>query len=57
MPAVARHHEGATDLLTDARYLWRGRHNYVELDPNVCPAHIFRVRRRQSSEQQFDYFA
>jgi len=29
------------DLLTDARYLWRGIHNYVELNPRVMPAHIF----------------
>jgi starch synthase (maltosyl-transferring) len=33
------------DLLSDARYIWRGRRNYVELDPNIQPAHIFRVRR------------
>ncbi|HEV2095257.1 MAG TPA: alpha-1,4-glucan--maltose-1-phosphate maltosyltransferase [Chthoniobacterales bacterium] len=33
------------DLLTDARYTWHGTRNYVELDPAVQPAHIFRVRR------------
>src|SRR5881398_2872392 len=33
------------DLLNDARYTWRGRRNYVELDPDIQPAHIFRVRR------------
>jgi starch synthase (maltosyl-transferring) len=33
------------DLLTDARYTWRGRRNYIELDPEIQPAHIFRVRR------------
>jgi starch synthase (maltosyl-transferring) len=33
------------DLLTDVRYIWHGRRNYVELDPEVQPAHIFRVRR------------
>jgi starch synthase (maltosyl-transferring) len=33
------------DLLTDARYDWHGRQNYVELDPEIQPAHIFRVRR------------
>ena len=33
------------DLLNDARYIWRGRRNYVELDPQTQPAHIFRVRR------------
>jgi starch synthase (maltosyl-transferring) len=33
------------DLISDARYIWRGRRNYVELDPEIQPAHIFRVRR------------
>ena len=33
------------DLLSDARYIWRGRRNYVELDPEIQPAHIFRIRR------------
>jgi starch synthase (maltosyl-transferring) len=33
------------DLLTDARYVWSGARNYVELDPHVCPAHVFRIRR------------
>ena len=33
------------DLLTDARYIWHGRRNYVELDPEIQPAHIFKVRR------------
>jgi starch synthase (maltosyl-transferring) len=33
------------DLLSDARYIWRGRRNYVELDPEIQPVHIFRVRR------------
>ena len=33
------------DLLNDARYIWRGRRNYVELDPEIQPAHIFLVRR------------
>jgi len=33
------------DLLSGAIYTWRGRRNYVELDPQIQPAHIFRVRR------------
>jgi starch synthase (maltosyl-transferring) len=33
------------DLLNDVRYTWRGRQNYVELDPEIQPAHIFLVRR------------
>ncbi len=32
------------DLLTDARYTWQGARNYVELDPHVSPAHIFRLQ-------------
>src|SRR5947208_1904334 len=33
------------DLVTGERYIWHGRRNYVELDPEIQPAHIFRVRR------------
>jgi starch synthase (maltosyl-transferring) len=33
------------DLLNGAIYSWRGRRNYIELDPKIQPAHIFRVRR------------
>jgi starch synthase (maltosyl-transferring) len=44
------------DLLTDARYVWQGARNYVELNPLVLPAHIFRVRRRLRTERDFDYF-
>jgi starch synthase (maltosyl-transferring) len=31
------------DLLTDARYVWHGSRNFVQLDPSILPAHIFRV--------------
>jgi starch synthase (maltosyl-transferring) len=31
------------DLLTDARYVWHGSRNFVDLNPAVLPAHIFRV--------------
>jgi starch synthase (maltosyl-transferring) len=44
------------DLLTDARYLWHGARNYIELNPSVLPAHIFKVRRRVRTERDFDYF-
>jgi starch synthase (maltosyl-transferring) len=44
------------DLLTDARYLWQGPRNYVELDPASVPAHVFRIRRRSRTEEDFDYF-
>ncbi|GGI07980.1 alpha-1,4-glucan:maltose-1-phosphate maltosyltransferase [Egicoccus halophilus] len=31
------------DRIGGARYTWHGRSNYVELDPNVSPAHVFVV--------------
>jgi starch synthase (maltosyl-transferring) len=44
------------ELLTNARYLWHGAKNYVQLDPASVPAQIFRVRHRLRREQDFDYF-
>jgi starch synthase (maltosyl-transferring) len=44
------------DLLSDQRYIWRGRYNYVLLDPRRAPAHVFRLRRRVRSERDFDYY-
>ena len=44
------------DLLSDARYLWHGERNYVELNPQVVPAHVFRLRRRVRSERDFEYY-
>ena len=44
------------DLLGEARYLWQGGRNYVELDPHAMPAHIFAIRRHVHREQGFDYF-
>lgn len=44
------------DLLSDARYLWHGPSNYVELDPAKFPAHIFRLRRKIKTEHDFDYY-
>ncbi len=32
------------DLLTDAHYVWHGSRNFVELNPSLLPAHIFRVQ-------------
>ena len=34
------------DLVTSERFVWRGRRNFVMLDPNTRPAHIFRLRRQ-----------
>jgi starch synthase (maltosyl-transferring) len=37
----------AHDLLNDAGYAWREEWNHVELNPGVCPAHIFLVAQEQ----------
>jgi len=44
------------DLLTGSRFIWNGTRNYVELDPQTSPAHIFRLRRRVRTEHDFDYY-
>jgi starch synthase (maltosyl-transferring) len=44
------------DLLSDARFLWHGSRNYLEMDPRVSPAFVFRLRRRLRTERDFDYF-
>jgi starch synthase (maltosyl-transferring) len=44
------------DLLSGQRYIWRGRFNYVRLDPARSPAHVLRMRRRIRSEHDFDYY-
>jgi starch synthase (maltosyl-transferring) len=42
--------------MDNKRYLWNGSRNFVQLDPNASPAHIFRLRRYQRSERDFDYY-
>jgi len=46
----------AHDLLSGARFLWRGARNYVALDPSQGPAHVFALHRRVRREQDFDYY-
>jgi starch synthase (maltosyl-transferring) len=31
------------DLISDARFTWQGSRHFVALDPQVCPAHVFRL--------------
>ncbi len=59
MEALGLHEDEAYqvhDLVGGARYQWRGAHNYVELDPHVLPAHVFRIERSKHEEHDFDYF-
>ncbi len=44
------------DLLGDDKYIWQGERNFVELNPQVLPANIFRVKKRVKREMDFDYF-
>lgn len=44
------------DLLTDQAFLWQGARNYVELPPELMPAHVFRVRKHVRTEKDFDYY-
>jgi starch synthase (maltosyl-transferring) len=44
------------DLISGARYLWQGPRNYLELNPQIMPVHIFRLRRKIRTEHDFDYF-
>jgi len=44
------------ELLSNARYTWHSHRNFVQLNPHVVPAHIFRIRRKVRSERDFEYF-
>lgn len=44
------------DLLSGARHSWHGPRNFIKLDPNVVPAHLFRIRRKVRTERDFEYF-
>lgn len=46
----------AEDLLSGDRYFWQGSSNFVELNPQVTPAHILKIRRHVQHEREFDYF-
>lgn len=41
LPADA--HYQVYDLITGARYTWQGEWNYVELNPDYLPVHLFRI--------------
>jgi starch synthase (maltosyl-transferring) len=44
----------AHDLLTGARYTWKGDWNYVELNPNVVPAHVLRLEQHPERDLRLD---
>jgi starch synthase (maltosyl-transferring) len=46
----------AQDLLGGGQYIWQGEYNYVELNPNILPAHILKIKKKLKKETDFDYF-
>ena len=44
------------DLLSNDKYIWYGSRNFIQLNPEVIPAHIFKLRTRIRRETDFDYF-
>ncbi|HEY2093186.1 MAG TPA: alpha-1,4-glucan--maltose-1-phosphate maltosyltransferase [Thermoanaerobaculia bacterium] len=55
LPEVSRAFQ-VHDLLSNARHTWQGGRNFVKLDPNVVPAHIFKIRRKVRTERDFEYY-
>ncbi|OHB59987.1 MAG: hypothetical protein A2Y12_13455 [Planctomycetes bacterium GWF2_42_9] len=44
------------DLLSSDKYIRQGRRIHIELDPNIMPAHIFKLQKLLKRENDFDYF-
>lgn len=44
------------DLLSEDKYIRHGSRNYVQLNPSILPAHIFKLKKRMRREMDFDYF-
>jgi starch synthase (maltosyl-transferring) len=44
------------DLLGATQVAWHGSRNFIQLDPQVLPAHIFVIRRHLRTEHDFNYF-
>ena len=45
------------DLLGGEHYYWHGGNSFIQLNPHVVPAHIFRIHRSERTERDFPYFA
>lgn len=44
------------DLLSDEHYQWTGPANFLKINPHVVPAHIFKVKHKMRTEEDFDYY-
>ena len=45
------------DLIGDNRHLWSGRRNFIELNPLVSPAHVFRDPQKDPDGARFRLFS
>jgi len=41
----------AHDLLSNAHYTWHEEWNWMEIDPDICPAYIFRITQNQEKPE------
>lgn len=44
------------DLLTDSRFSWRGSRNFVELNPDAMPVHLFEIHPDGRDEKDFEHY-
>jgi starch synthase (maltosyl-transferring) len=44
------------DPIAGGSFLWHGGRNFVRLDPQIFPAHVFLMRQHVRTEHDFDYF-
>lgn len=45
------------ELISEDKYVWSGRHNFIQLNPYIFPVHIFRLQKKLRTEQDFDDYA
>ena len=51
-----QHPYHVVDLLGGEHYQWYGAHNFVHLDPQVMPVHLFHMEQTVRTETDFEYF-
>ncbi len=44
------------DLISGTHFLWQGSRNFVQLDPQRCPAHVMKLKSHRRRENEFDYY-
>lgn len=44
------------DILSRERYIWQGSRSFIKINPQLMPAHIFKVHPKMRNENNFDYY-